>query len=422
MKRVLFSLMLMFVATGLTFAQEKSVKAAKAAASDVKPDFKKAEQLIDGALTNPETKDDPETWNVAGFIQRRYNEEETKKSFLRQPYDTAGVYNSVLNMCKYFLKCDELAQIPNEKGKVKNKYRKSNAATMLSERGNLINGGIENYNKSKSKEALDFFGTYIDVTNAPMMEDNPAVKGDTLLPQIAYYACLAASKIEDYPSILKYAPYGEDDPEYGKYTMEFTSAALKALGKTDEWIASLKKGLEKYPDYANFFANLVDYYNNNNKLDEAMSYTDEMLSKSPNNSFFLYVKGYLYQNQYASLKNEKNDDKAAADVLLKAIEYYKKAVEADPKNAEAYSNLGFVYCLQAQDYSEKISATTDVNDPKYKEDQTALKSFYEKARPCYEKARELKPEQNALWLQGLYRVYYNLNMGPEFEAIEKLMQ
>ena len=78
-----------------------------------------------------------------------------------------------------------------------------------------------------------------------------------------------------------------------------------------------------------------------------------------------------------------------------------------------------VYCLQAQDFSEK--ATADVNDPKYQQDQATLKTFYEKARPCYEKARQLQPEKKELWLNGLYRVYYNLQMGPEFEEIESLM-
>ena len=104
----------------------------------------------------------------------------------------------------------------------------------------------------------------------------------------------------------------------------------------------------------------------------------------------------------------------------KAIEFYKKTIEVDPNYAEAYSNLGLIYCLQAQDFSEK--ATTDVNNPKYKDDQATLKAFYEKARPNYEKAKELKPDQKDLWLNGLYRVYYNLQMGPEFDAIEKLMQ
>ena len=41
------------------------VKEAKKIANEVKPDFSKAEQLINEALTNPETKDNPETWDVA---------------------------------------------------------------------------------------------------------------------------------------------------------------------------------------------------------------------------------------------------------------------------------------------------------------------------------------------------------------------
>ena len=114
MKKVVFSLVLLF-ATGIVFAQEKAVKEAKKLAGAVTPDFAKAEELINQALTNPETKDQAETWNVAGFIQRRKSEKEMEKAYLMQPYDTLQVYNSALNMSKYYLKCDELAQIPNEK-------------------------------------------------------------------------------------------------------------------------------------------------------------------------------------------------------------------------------------------------------------------------------------------------------------------
>ena len=216
---------------------------------------------------------------------------------------------------------------------------------------------------------------------------------------------LTAAKMEDYPSVLKYAPYAKEDKEVGKYAMEFISTALKAQGDTVKWIASLKDGIQKYPEHSFFFGHLIDYYSNNNKFDEAMQFADDMLAKDPNNTFYLYVKGYLYHN----MKDYE-----------KAIEFYNKTIEVDPNYAEAYSNLGLIYCLQAQDFSEK--ATTDVNNPKYKEDQATLKVFYEKARPNYEKARELKPEQKDLWLNGLYRVYYNLQMGPEFDEIEKLMQ
>ena len=328
-----------------------------------------------------------------------------ENAYLRKPYDTLKVYNSALNMCKYYFKCDELAQIPNEKGKIKNKFRRSNSAAILAARPNLINGGIQFFNLDKNKEALDFFATYVDIAINPMFEKENLLQTDTVLPQIAYYASLAAAKMEDYPSVLKYAPYAKEDKEVGKYAMEFISTALKAQGDTVKWISSLKDGIQKYPEHSFFFGHLIDYYSNNNKFDEAMQFADDMLAKDPNNTFYLYVKGYLYHN----MKDYE-----------KAIEFYNKTIEVDPNYAEAYSNLGLIYCLQAQDFSEK--ATTDVNNPKYKEDQATLKVFYEKARPNYEKARELKPEQKDLWLNGLYRVYYNLQMGPEFDEIEKLMQ
>lgn len=414
MKKVVLSIALLFAA-GISFAQVKAVKEAKSIANGTNPDFAKAEQLINEALANPETKNDAETWDVAGFIQKRRSEKEMESAYLRKPYDTLQVFNSALNMCKYYLKCDELAQQPNEKGKIKNKYRKSNAASMLAERGNLINGGIQYFNMATGKEneeakslnnkALEFFATYIDVAASPMNEKENLLKTDTVLPQIAYYASLAAAKNEDYANILKYAPYAQDDKEVGKYAMEFISTALKAQGDTVKWIASLKEGIQKYPEHSFFFGHLIDYYSNNNKFDEAMQFADEMLAKDPQNTFYLYVKGYLYHN----MKD-----------YPKAIEYYTKTTDIDPNYAEAYSNLGLIYCLQAQDFSEK--ATTDVNDPKYKEDQVTLKAFYEKARPCYEKARSLKPDQKDLWLNGLYRVYYNLEMGPEFKEIEDLMQ
>ncbi|WP_300701359.1 tetratricopeptide repeat protein [Bacteroides sp.] len=404
MKRVLFSMVLLLAAS-FVFAQEKSVKEAKSIANEVKPDFAKAEALINEALTNPETKDKPETWDVAGLIQKKRSEKEMENAYLRKPYDTLQVYNSALNMCKYYFKCDELAQLPDEKGKIKNKFRKSNSASILAERGNLINGGIQFFNQDKNKEAFEFFATYVDVASNPMFEKENLLKTDTVLPQIAYYASLAAAKMEDYPSVLKYAPYAQNDKEVGKYAMEFISTALKAEGDTVKWVNSLKEGIQKYPEHPFFFGHLIDYYSNNNKYDEAMQFADDMLAKDPNNTFYLYVKGYLYHNM-------KDYDKA--------IEFYTKTVEVDPNYAEAFSNLGLIYCLQAQDFSEK--ATTDVNDPKYKVDQTTLKSFYEKAKPNYEKARQLKPDQKDLWLNGLYRVYYNLDMGPEFDEIEKLMQ
>ena len=80
--------MVLLMAVSFAFAQEKNVKEAKSIAGEVKPDFAKAEQLINEALTNPETKDNAATWDVAGYIQKRINEKEMENAYLRKPYDT----------------------------------------------------------------------------------------------------------------------------------------------------------------------------------------------------------------------------------------------------------------------------------------------------------------------------------------------
>ena len=403
MKRVLFSMVLL-MAVSFAFAQEKNVKEAKSIAGEVKPDFAKAEQLINEALTNPETKDNAATWDVAGYIQKRINEKEMENAYLRKPYDTLKVYNSVLNMYNYYVKCDELAQIPNEKGKIKNKYRSANSKTILAERPNLINGGIQYFNLNKNEDALKYFAAYVDAATLPMMEKENLLEKDTILPQVAYYATLAADRVGDKDAVMKYAQYALKDKENGQFAMQLLTDAYKAKGDTAKWVEKLQEGIVKFPENQYFFANLVDYYSSSNQNDKAMQFADDLLAKDPNNKLYLYVKAYLYHN----MKDYE-----------KAIEFYKKTLDIDPAYAEACSNLGLVYLLQAQEYADKAPA--DINDPNYATAQAEIKKFYEAAKPYYEKARELKPDQKDLWLQGLYRVYYNLNMGPEFEEIEKMM-
>ena len=103
----------------------------------------------------------------------------------------------------------------------------------------------------------------------------------------------------------------------------------------------MQEGIVKFPENQYFFANLVDYYSSSNQNDKAMQFADDMLAKDPNNKLYLYVKAYLYHN----MKDYE-----------KAIEFYKKTLDIDPAYAEACSNLGLVYLLQAQEYAD-ISMT-----------------------------------------------------------------
>ena len=402
MKRGLFSLVLLMVVS-FAFAQQKSVREAKTIAGDVKPDLKKAESLINEALKNPETSNDAATWDVAGIVQKRIIEEEMKNAYLQKPFDTLKAYNSILKMYEYFIKCDELAEVPDAKGKVKNKYRKANAASMLAERNNLINGGIEYFNVRQPENALKFFGTYVDAASYPILAKENIAVTDTMLPQIAYYAVLAANDSENPTAIIKYAPFAvkSKNKEEAATALQVWSSALKDQGNTDAWIAKLQEGIVTFPDNQYFFANLIDHYSSSNQPEKAMEFADSMLAKEPNNKLYLYVKAYL-------LHNMNNYDEA--------IKYYTKAIEADPEYAEAYSNLGLIYIMKAQE-----AADADAVDLSNTSGQEAAKANYKEAKTYLEKARQLRPEQKDLWAPGLYRVYYNLNMEPEFLEIESVM-
>mgnify|MGYP002853484456 CR=1 FL=1 len=396
MKKLFLSLAFVLVAGG-AFAQMDAVKNATKAGN--KGDFATAESLIQQALNNPETANLADTWYAAGQIQQKKSAKQLENQVKRQNFDEAAMHEAALQMVKYFLKADEL---PDAKGKM-NAFTSKMASAIKADKGNLINGGIAMFNsqdEGTDAKALDFFGAYVDLANAPMFAKENWAVADTLMPTIAYYAALAGIRSENYPAVEKYAPIGQADKENGQNATEFLIEALKKQNKTDQMLNVLKAAIDKFPTNQAFFANMIDYYTSNEKYDEAQAFADQQIAKDPSNFFYNYVKGFLYSQQ-------KNDDKA--------IEQYEQAIQKNPEYANAYSELGKSYVLKAQDFS--ATATTNVNDPKYQEDAKILRGYYEKAMPYYEKARQLAPDNTSLWKQGLSSVYYNLQMQDKYDEV-----
>ena len=407
MRKIFVIFFLLTLPITVIFAQKDVLKQAKATYKN--GDLKELQKLVDKMTVDSVTKRQAETWYIAGKVQQRKYDQQMEKAYLRKPYDTLTIYNSVLSMSQHFLTCDSLAQQGMKPGKI-NKYRKEAQRIIMADKGNLLNGGIYFYNKATEgdqanlSKAITFFKTYIDLTLSDMFRDGNLLKRDSTFSQVAYYTSLAAIRINDFDTVLRYAPYAEDEPEVGQYAMEFMAQAFKQKQDTNSWIETLKRGIEKYPEDDYFFASLIDHYVSNNSYEEALAFADGMLAKAPYNYYYLFIKGFLYQ----SMKN-----------YPEALNYYKRCIDNNPYYAEAYSNIGLVDCLQAQDFS--VEAVTDIKDPRYPFDQAQLKSYYEHALPYYEKARQLKPDDHSLWLNGLYRVYYNLNMGEQFNEIDRLI-
>jgi hypothetical protein len=50
-----------------------------------------------------------------------------------------------------------------------------------------------------------------------------------------------------------------------------------------------------------------------------------------------------------------------------------------------------------------------------------MRQAYQKALPYLETYRKLMPDEKNKWAPVLYRIYLNLNMGKQFDEIDKLL-
>ena len=80
--------------------------------------------------------------------------------------------------------------------------------------------------------------------------------------------------------------------------------------------------------------------------------------------------------------------------------------------ADAYYNIGLAYFNQAIELNK--------DRQKYRANKEKVISLYKLSRPYMERYRELAPTAKEKWLAPLYTIYLNLNMGREFDEIDKI--
>ena len=406
MKRVLLTVALC-VAASASFAQKKVVNEAQSIAKGSNADFGEARTLIKGALENPETKDDAKTWYVAGFIEdQQFNAERAKQILGQQPNEPV-MYEALYGILPYFQKAYELDQLPNEKGKVKPKYTKDIKSILSANHVYLFNGGAYYFDKQEFKKAYDFFNQYVEISELPMFAGTQTAEKDSTFMTVQFYAAAAASLAKDSRLAIaaleraKNTPYRQYDVyqylcyEYGEARTAQDSVMLE---KTFE------EGMQVFPDSAFFLNNLINTYIYSNRNEKALEMLNVAIQKNPNDANLYNVMGRVYET---GLKDYANAEKN-----------FQIALEKDPNLTDALSNIGRIYYNQGVN---KLSEANMINDSKkYQEELGMAKDLFKKALPYYKKAHEAEPEKmdNMIALRG---IYYNLNMGPELEAIEAEM-
>lgn len=390
---IIFSLLLIIFVPCLE-AQKKEISQARTYIKSGK-NLDKAEQMMQRLLKDSVHRQNEKIHLIYTESIRKQYDAINENMYLKKTVDTASFFNIIRKLFLANESLDTLDATPNEKGRVKPKYRAKNSMFLHTIRQNLFNGGAFFIRKQKFEDAFKMMDAYLDCSRQPLFSSYKYPEN----PEAAYWALYSGYKLSNPTLTLKYADIAKQDTSHLEYTLQYLCETYKSLGDTTAYVNTLKEGIERYLDYPYFFSYLVDYYTSRNQLDSALTVVEKGLEHDPERILFLSSKNNLLLN---------------LGKYEECIKVSDKLISKDDSLAEAYYNAGVAYINMAFVLEKEKKAT--------KKQREAILDKYRKAKPYIEKYRQLAPDKKDRWAAALYNIYYQLNMGKEFEEIDNLLR
>ena len=221
-----------------------------------------------------------------------------------------------------------------------------------------------------------------------------SVESDPRLAEAAYWATYCGFRQQNPVLTLRYRNLALRDSARRDRTLQYVAESWRQLNDDSMYVATLVQGFSEYPTSAYFFPRLMDSYTKSGRLDEALKTVDSALEADSLNELYLYAKSnvLLQQENYAE-----------------SLKYSEKLIAVNDAMAEAYFNAGTAYM--------NIALRMDA-----KRHKKQIRRIYQLAMPYMERYRALAPEEHQKWAPALYRIYFNLNMGKQFDEIDRILK
>ncbi|MHA4895669.1 tetratricopeptide repeat protein [Pedobacter sp. PWIIR3] len=300
-----------------------------------KPKASLAEQLVilnaglahtDLALVHPKTKDKPDVWGWRALISSRI-----------------CLIDTVLanSMAQEKIANEAIAKATALDTK---KTQTQNITDAQSYIDNAVaNRGMIAFQKKDYATAYEAFNQ--------MVIKNP--KDTATYFNAGLSAMLAHKYQEAYDSYKKALEVGYKDtyPVYSQL-VAITSTGLKDSVK---YLDVLNEASAKFPDSSFFVSRITDYYMKKGDIVKSQEMLNKLISQDPKNAIYPYLLGDTYFKQALVAQEKRNaidqkNKKAYDDMTAKmmgyidqALPFYKKALELDPKYADAVDKLKSIY-------------------------------------------------------------------------------
>lgn len=258
--------------------------------------------------------------------------------------------------------------------------------------GEIVNRGAEKYNEN------DFEGAYREFMIALTVTPNDTT---SLL-----YGGVSAQQAEMYDEALdcfqQMADNGDANIDTYKTMIYLYRSEKEDLEKVLEVV---DQALKAYPESGELIQEKITTLIILERSEEAETELETAISNEPTNSLYYYFLGYLY------------DLKEDAD---NSIAQYEKAIELNPEYYEANYNIAVVYYNKARDIlSELNNLSLDEYRKQEAEYMERATVHFKESLPYFEKAAEIKPDDDIQLLETLEGVYLRLKMNDKAEALQK---
>ena len=411
MKKSLILAALVLISAGCFAQKNPATKKAKSYMLSESPDFGAARASIAEALEQEPTA---ETYYWAGMIGYKEVMLQNYNQMMGQSADVAAAGAAAEESYEYWLKADELAQVPvlNKKGvevPTDPKMRGKIAKMMLDYYKNqdLVKYGVHLNESRDYAGAFKAFKMHVEMPDLPMMQDPKLQKEmprDTTYIQYKYYAAIFAVQSEMHEDAIALLEQLKDGEYEAISTNQFLYQEYVNVKDTVKFLETLQNAVVRFPQEPWFLQNLINYYIFTGQEQTAIDYLAQAIEREPNVAQYHLIKGNLDENQG-------NYDAALAD--------FDAALAIDPKMADAMAGKGRVYYNQAVKLNE--AAANIMDNKEYKKALDEMNEVFRQSLPFFEKAHEMAPEERS-YIQTLKGLYYRFGMEDKENEMKALLE
>jgi len=347
--------------------------------------FEDAKEAIELAISNDRTSAWHRTYLVKGLLCQKafesgFDKNETKLTEL-YPRQLFHAYDSYEKALELDTRKRIHASIETQYYQLANDFQKL---------------GKKHYQLREYNEAMKAFEHALLIGKSPLI----SVEIDTGL---IYNTAMAAYESRNWDKAILYLTGLDEDA----YSTEITILLQKAYLTVNNSQAAemvLKDGIEKYDYDRTIVLQLVDLYVDAERWEEAFGVMDSSIMHKPENYYFPWTRGLLFQNR---------------EMYEPAIRDLKLASELAPEEVDILYNLGVCYYNMGVELNE--SARSIRNNNQYKAVRAQAKSNFTEAVIWFEKAHQANPEHQPT-IQKLYQLYSRLRMTEKRKEMQSLIR